>query len=386
MCCRTNLFVRVGIVLVAFLLIFLTCSLGHLHAQQNQQSTEAKTDSSSDDIEIVPVKMELELDTAGQAKYRAMADLKGIKANTKYKFEIELFNPFDEDVTFEEMTMSCACTQLTFERKAFPARATTKGSLVYHAPRFTNQGKLRFSLSARNNFGKDGLVATLGFKGFLRGVIDSRQSMFLFEVEKELLDYSFPVFITEPVTADKLDVKLHDLPNVYAKIEPVKSGQINVVFQIPNRLLPETGITGEAELIYKPTGDKKRVVVTFSPRRPIALHPKFLQFRTPTDKESDFCTASAILRIQNDTEAAESEDAKPDRKKTSTPTVECSIGDQTVEVELQPMSAKIFRLKLKMKRPIESDEADKADDEHARMTIVYDDQTFEYQLPFIIQE
>jgi len=348
------------------------------------------------------IALRLMLDQAEQSAYRFVAkgDIGKIRAGTNVLLNIELFNPFDEDINFSEIVMSCACTELTFPDKIFKAKSATVGKLRYHAPLFSRRGQLSLSLSVTDSNSATKTVALVSLTGTLSGVVDIGQNTRTYEVSNAQEEFTFPVYFTDPVTADQLSIrKSDDLRDVVATFDPIGPGEAVVRLQIAKSMVKDSGISGEISIVHERTEKPVAVLVTFTPRLPFRLSPSFLSFREDRVKLGAFY-ANGILQIRDEVEENQSALLNSSETVTKQPipaedhqlAITGSLGVQKVEVKASRMSTGIYRLRFELPNEDDSDNDDSTEGKSQsdverliRCVVKYNGQEFLFSVPFFVE-
>ena len=225
--------------------------------------------------------------------------LNELKPGAELEIELSIVNSLDDEISFTNVVMSCACTSFEIEGKKLPTTKITKAKLktklLGNSPELFQ--RIQFLSSTENQTQEVGYI-DLVFS--VKGWIGFEKNSVSFEVKEGSGkgEVVFPFRATPPTKRESLRISAtKSLGDVNFSIGELKENEGIVVGVVPMASVPPQGLVGQVTLSNTETGSESTVHLSIIPKKTIDISPVILRFRK-SGKDSQ--VANIIVQVNKD--------------------------------------------------------------------------------------
>jgi len=298
------------IVVSACLLSNGVCASGYCQAQESlpdklPQTPDQKAVDSVPQMNWVPIDCQAVItrrtkDLDPDYLLVADIDLPALESGKGYRLNIVLVNPFDSDVVFSSVGVSCGCIKFSGpEDRTIPAFGSARFVMELVVP---NSIEDRRGRQQAKFVGVDAIdaVLLLNVEYDLSGGFGFRPNRMFVKVQKSepIVAVIVPVTVVPPLKLNDLELQVSENLRDFSFGligDDTKAGSPYVKLELPAKHVPRHGILGELTLTRPGTEHRSMALVSIKHQEPIEIRPETV--RLSRNAKSGEYEAIAILRV-----------------------------------------------------------------------------------------
>ena len=330
-----------------FLLLLIALSLVQQESVSSspQQPTDKKTAKST--VKTTKLAGEMTLVNFGDADsglFKGLLVVEKIRPSSSYTIEVDIFNPFDQTISFEAVQVSCNCGNVEFSDNQFVAEENQKAIVTFKTPPRSSTNQFGVTLTLFKDRKMREMAAILDVRGNMWGNLSIDNSKSVFTVSEENTAFLVPVNYSKPI--DLKDIKIDksgsvaDLP---VELKEIKGNTYLQFLAIPN-VVGEDGITGRLTLSEEESGASDFLDIIVKKESECVCSPRIVRFRkkSGSEDESDL-QARVIVQIPSNKNESDS-DSESSSSDVRLAIQSCSLGDGSVGAIAKRLSNRVYRV------------------------------------------